>query len=155
VALAWHVDYWDYLGWRDTFSSAQATSRQARYASRIGGGSYTPEFVVNGARGSSSSSIIGGGGLPVSVSVSGGEAKISGGSGTATVYQVNFTPSATVPIARGENAGRSVTYRNVVTSIRNLGEWNGSAMTVSVGSGNCAVIVQRPGQGEVIGAAYC
>jgi hypothetical protein len=44
LGLAWHVDYWDYLGWRDTFSSAQATARQANY----GQGQYTPEVIVNG-----------------------------------------------------------------------------------------------------------
>ena len=155
VALAWHVDYWDYLGWKDTFSSPAATSRQARYASRIGGGSYTPELVVNGARGSSSSSILGGAGLAVPVSVSGGEAHIGAGAGNANVFLVSFTPSATVPIARGENAGHSITYRNVVTNMKSLGEWNGSALSLAAGSGNCAVIVQRPGQGEIIGAAYC
>ena len=155
VTLSWHVDYWDYLGWHDTFSSASATARQARYAAHIGGGSYTPEFVVNGAKGSSSSSVISGGGLPVNVSVSGGEAKIGAGSGSANVFLVNFTPSATVPIARGENSGRSITYRHIVTGMRNLGDWNGEAMSVSAGSGNCAVIVQRAGQGEIIGAAMC
>jgi hypothetical protein len=155
VALAWHVDYWDYLGWKDTFSSHTATARQEVYARRIGGGSYTPEFVVNGRSGSSSSIAMDSGGLPVSVSVSGGEAKIGEGQGTANVFLVNYTPSATVPIVRGENAGRSVTYRHIVTSVKNLGEWNGKALTLAAGSGNCAVILQRPGQGEIIGAAEC
>ena len=155
VTLAWHVDYWDYLGWKDTFSSPAATARQARYAAHIGGGSYTPEFVVNGSRGSSSSSIIGGGGLPVAVSVEGGEAKIGAGQGSATAYLVHFTPSVTVPIARGENAGKSVTYRHIVTGVQNLGEWNGAALTLPASGGNCAVILQRSGQGEIIGAANC
>ena len=155
VALAWHVDYWDYLGWKDTFSSPAATSRQARYAAHIGGGSYTPEFVVNGKNGSSSSSVISSGGLPVSVSISGGEARIGSGEGSATAYLINLTPSATVPISRGENAGKSVTYRNIVTNSRVLGEWNGAALTLPAGSGNCAVILQRAGQGEIIGAAMC
>ena len=155
VSLAWHVDYWDYLGWKDTFSTPAATARQERYAGHIGGGSYTPEFVVNGARGSSNSSIISGGGLPVAVNVKGGEAQIGTGQGAANVFLVNFTPSVNVPIARGENAGHSVTYRNIVTSMRSLGEWNGAALTLPAATGNCAVIVQRPGQGEIIGAAYC
>ena len=87
--------------------------------------------------------------------MSGGEAHIAAGAGDANVYLVSFTPSATVPIARGENAGRSVTYRNIVTGVKNIGEWNGAALTLPAGSGSCAVIVQRPGQGEIIGAAYC
>jgi hypothetical protein len=155
VTLAWHVDYWDRLGWKDTFSSPASTARQDRYASHIGGGSYTPEFVVNGSRGASSSSVVGGGGLPVSVSISGGQAKIGAGSGNANVYLVTYSGAQNVPIARGENAGRNITYRHVVTGLRSVGTWHGDAMTISAGSGNCAVIVQRPGQGEIIGAANC
>jgi hypothetical protein len=155
VALAWHVDYWDYLGWKDTFSSPSATARQAHYAARLGDGSYTPEFVINGAQGSSNSSVIASASLPVSVSVSGGQAHVGAGQGAANVYLVNFEPSATVPIARGENAGHSVTYRHIVTSMSNLGEWNGAELNLPAAGKNCAVIVQRPGQGEILGAAYC
>jgi len=155
ITLAWHVDYWDQLGWKDTFSSPASTARQERYANRIGGGSYTPEFVVNGTRGSSSSSIVSSGGLPVSVNVAGGQAHIGSGSGEANVFLVSYTGAATVPIGRGENAGRSVIYRHVVTGLRNIGAWHGEAITVDAGGGSCAVIVQRPGQGEIIGAAQC
>ncbi len=155
IALAWHVDYWDYLGWKDTFSTPAATARQATYAQHIGGGSYTPEFVVNGSQGSSSN-IGSGGGLSVPVHVDGGQVKVAAGEGEASVYLVNFTGSATVPIQRGENAGKSITYRHVVTGLRKLASWNGSALNLDVGAGgNCAVIVQRPGQGEIIGAAMC
>ena len=155
IALAWHVDYWDYLGWKDTFSTPAATARQVTYAQRIGGGSYTPEFVVNGAQGSSSN-IGSGGGLSVPVHVDGGQVKVAAGEGEANVYLINFTNSATVPIQRGENAGKSVTYRHIVTGLRKLASWNGSALNLEVGAiGNCAVIVQRPGQGEIIGAAMC
>ncbi len=156
VTLAWHVDYWDYLGWKDTFSSASATARQAAYARHIGGGSYTPEFVVNGAEGSSSSGIARGGGLPVSVSVEGGKVKVAGGSGEANVFLVSYSASETVPIQRGENAGRSVTYRHVVTGMRKLASWSGAPLSLDAGAGgSCAVILQRPGQGEIIGAANC
>lgn len=155
IALAWHVDYWDRLGWKDTFSSAAATARQERYAARIGGGSYTPEFVVNGVRGSSRNNIVSAGGLPVSVSVSGGKATVGAGAGAANVILVSYLGAQTVAIARGENAGRNVTYRHVVTGLRTLGQWNGKAMTVAAGNGNCAVFLQRPGQGEIIGAAMC
>ena len=155
IALAWHVDYWDSLGWKDTFSSPAATARQAAYAEHIGGGSYTPEFVVNGSRGSSSNSSVGGG-LPVAVHVDGGSVRVAAGSGEANVFLVNFTGSQTVPIGRGENAGRSITYRHVVTGMSKLASWNGSTLSIKMGAGgNCAVIVQRPGQGEIIGAAMC
>ena len=156
VTLAWHVDYWDYLGWKDTFSTPAATARQETYAQRIGGGAYTPEFVVNGAQGSSSSSIAGGDGLSVPVNVDGGQAKVAAGNGEANVFLVTFSPAETVPIQRGENAGRSVTYRHVVTGMRKLASWNGAVLNLDVGAGrNCAVILQRPNQGEIIGAAEC
>ena len=155
VTLAWHVDYWDYLGWKDTFSSPAATARQARYAAHLGGGSYTPEFVLNGNQGSSRSSIISGGGLPVSVSISGGKASIGAGSGSANVILVNYSGASTVPITRGENTGRKITYRHVVTGFRTIGEWNGKSLVLPAGSGGCAVLLQRKGQGEIIGAANC
>jgi hypothetical protein len=156
IALSWHVDYWDYLSWKDTFSSPAATARQRAYARRIGGGSYTPEFVVNGNTGSSSSSIARSGGLPVRVSVNGGRVSVGQGDGRAELYLVTYRGTASVPIARGENAGRTVTYRHIVTGLRKLASWNGSAIDLSLGAGGgCAVILQRPGQGKIIGAAMC
>jgi hypothetical protein len=157
ITLAWHVDYWNYLGWRDTFSSGAFTGRQRAY----GFGVYTPQFVVNGSRASSNPSIAGGaGGLPVSVSVKRGGGKLSvstgGGSGSANLYVVSFINSANVAIQRGENRGRTVNYRHAVTGIRSIGSWNGKASTYSVpGGGNCAVILQRGGTGAIIGAAMC
>jgi hypothetical protein len=157
ITLAWHVDYWNYLGWRDTFSSSASTSRQRAY----GFGVYTPQFVVNGSRASSNPSITGGaGGLPVSVSVkrSGGKLSVTAGagSGSANLYVVTYINSANVTIQRGENRGRSITYRHAVTGLRSIGAWNGKASTYSVsGGGNCAVILQRGGTGAIIGAAMC
>src|SRR5271169_3550285 len=49
LALAFHVTYWDRLGWKDPFSLEAATERQDRYGHRFGDGSYTPEMVVDGA----------------------------------------------------------------------------------------------------------
>src|SRR5271167_4194037 len=51
LALAFHVTYWDYLGWKDPFSLKLATDRQERYGRRFGDGSYTPEIVVDGSSG--------------------------------------------------------------------------------------------------------
>ncbi len=161
LGLAWHVDYWDRLGWRDTFSSAQATSRQAAY----GKGSYTPEVIVNGntviSNSSSSAAIASavGGSLPVSVNISsGGKINIGAGSGRANVVLVKFIRSKTVAIGRGENAGKSVTYRHPVVSSRSIGSWNGKAQSLVVGAGECsggvgcAVLVQV-GIGRILGAA--
>ena len=108
ITLAWHVDYWDYLGWRDTFSSKSATNRQEAYNRTIGAGVFTPQFVVNGK-----SSGLGrqNGGLPVAVNVknNGGSISISAGSGSgsANLYLVTYSNSSTVAIQRGENRGKS------------------------------------------------
>lgn len=158
ITLAWHVDYWDYLGWRDTFSSKSATNRQEAYNRTIGAGVFTPQFVVNGK-----SSGLGGqnGGLPVSVSVknNGGSISVSAGSGSgsANLYLVTYSNSSTVAIQRGENRGKSVTYRHVVSGLRSIGSWSGSPMTISVphGGGGCAVILQRGSNGPILGAASC
>jgi hypothetical protein len=159
LGLAWHVDYWDYLGWKDTFSSAQATSRQAAY----GKGSYTPEVIVNGTtviENSRSSSAIAsaiGGSLPVNVSINGSTVNVGSGSGHANLVLVKYYRSKTVAIKRGENAGRNVTYQHPVIGSRRIGSWNGNSMSVDLGgecSGGtgCAVLLQV-GVGRILGAA--
>ena len=158
ITLAWHVDYWDYLGWRDTFSSKSATNRQEAYNRTIGAGVFTPQFVVNGK-----SSGLGGqnGGLPVAVNIKNNDGSISvsagSGSGSANLYLVTYSNSSTVAIQRGENRGKSVTYRHVVSGLRSIGSWNGSPVSVSVphGGGGCAVILQRGTNGPILGAASC
>ena len=157
ITLAWHVDYWDYLGWKDTFSSKAATNRQQAYNGNIGAGVFTPQFITNGNH----SGLGGGGGLPVSVNVknNGGSLSVStgAGSGSATLYLVTFTNSATVQVQRGENAGKNITYRHPVSGLRSIGQWNGSPVTLNVphGGSNCAVLLQRGSSGPIIGAASC
>ncbi len=158
ITLAWHVDYWDYLGWKDTFSHKSATSRQESYNSKIGAGVFTPQFVVNGKH----SGLGGEGeGLPVAVNVknNGGNLSVSAssGSGSATFYLVSYANSSTVQIQRGENSGKSITYRHPVSGLRSIGQWNGSAMTLNVphGGSGCAVLLQRGTNGPIIGAASC
>jgi hypothetical protein len=158
ITLAWHVDYWDYLGWKDTFSNKSATNRQESYNSKIGAGVFTPQFVVNGQRSGLGGE---GGGLPVAVNVrkNGKTLSVSAGSGngSATFYLVTYTNSSTVQIQRGENSGKNITYRHTVSGLRSIGQWNGSAITLNVpnGGSNCAVILQRGTNGPIIGAASC
>lgn len=158
LGLAWHVDYWDRLGWRDTFSSPQATSRQAAY----GFGSYTPEIIVNGARvvsNSGSTSAIAAtlsGSLPVRVVVSGTSVKIGVGSGLANIILVRYVKSATVAIRRGENSGATIVYKHPVIGSRKIGTWNGSAKTINVSRsecGNSCAVLLQVGVGRILGAA--
>ena len=159
LGLAWHVDYWDRLGWPDTFSLHQATVRQENY----GKGNFTPEVIVNGrtvvSESTSASAIAAsvGGALPVRVSLSGQSVKIGAGQGNASIILVKFRGDATVAIGRGENAGRSVTYHHPVIGARQIGSWNGSATAIDLKpgecrAGGCAVLLQV-GTGPILGAA--
>jgi hypothetical protein len=159
LGLAWHVDYWDYLGWKDTFSSAQATSRQAAY----GKGSFTPEVIVNGTTLVSSSrspaaiASAMGSALPVNVLTSGGKINIGAGNGRANIVLVKFIRSKAVAIQRGENAGKLVTYHHPVIGSKTIGAWTGKAMSIDIGNEcggttGCAILLQV-GVGRILGAA--
>jgi hypothetical protein len=176
IGLAWHVDYWDYLGWKDTFSSAAATERQRAYARGIGErGVYTPQIIVNGGtvaqnlsfRQSIDSALSGS--LPVSL-----DAKVSDGSlivtagageGSANIVLVTYRDSQNVPIERGENAGTTVNYRHAVQGVQTIGMWKGKSLTVELpgseyapkkGQG-CAILLQKVSSGgapgSILGAA--
>jgi hypothetical protein len=170
LGLAWHVDYWDYLGWRDTFSSPQATARQEAYSKGPGKGRiYTPQVIVNGktlvARSRSSSAIVSAmqGPLPVRVTIEpGGKGFVveaGEGGGRANLVLVKFFRSKTVAIKRGENVGYTITYNHPVIDSRNIGAWNGHALRQELPPGECgastgcAILLQRGGAGEILGAA--
>ena len=148
IALSMPIDYWDYLGWKDTLADARFSARQKAYSAMRGDRDvYTPQVVVNGAAhvvGSDRAGIeraIGvtrktDGVMSVPVSI-----KLAGEQITVSVAAVNKGPVAThgevwicsitraVPIAigRGENRGRELTYYNVVRNVVKVGDWNGSA----------------------------
>jgi hypothetical protein len=173
LALSFHVDYWNYLGWRDPFSSRAYTDRQRAYRESLRlRHVYTPQIVVDGAAeavGSDRAAIEAliaqrraGAKLAVTIApdgLGGLLARLPAGEGSGEVWLVEFDRAHKTAVARGENAGRSLVNANVVRSWRKLGEWNGAASEFKLGSppqakaGGCAVIVQRKGTGSVLGAA--
>ncbi len=168
LPLAFHVTYWDRLGWKDPFSLSAATQRQSVYGSRFGGGSYTPEMVVDGRKGvvgserdeaeaALASAKQEADGAPVSLQRGGGSVsiKVGGGSGTGRVVLVGFDHQHRTAVGRGENSGRTLTESNIVRSIRPVGEWTGAPLSLDVGAPegeDAAVLVEAP-DGHIVGAA--
>ena len=178
VALNWHVDYWDYMGWKDTLASPENTMRQEAYNQAIGRkGVYTPQVIINGKRqvvGSHKldllqtirSSIISNE-LPLTLRFKGGKDDLSisvAGSDrtrSAIVTLIWYDSVQNVNIAAGENAGKTIRYTNVVRHALNIGEWNGEKVSFAIdlddparnGADCIAVLVQDGPGGPIFGAA--
>jgi hypothetical protein len=169
LALAFHVTYWDRLGWRDPFSLPAATQRQDQYGHRFGDGSYTPEMVVDGAAGmvGSDRGDVGSAienakrnsrtAAAVSVTRNGEQVSVQVGAGTgnAKVLLIGFDHEHTTAIGRGENSGRTLTEANVVRSIRSVGQWSGSQLRLNEPfpeGQDVAVVLESP-DGQIIGAS--
>ncbi len=174
VALSLHVDYWDYLGWRDTFADSAHTKRQYAYRAAFGERAvYTPQIVVDGRTGVVGSkkaqvaALIAdaqhtspGAGIRLDATDDGLVAMLSPGAveGPFTVWCAVYDRSRTVEIGRGENRGKTLTYSNVVRELRRLAEWTAQApqrvkvLRPASGQG-VAVWVQRGEGGPVLGAA--
>ena len=166
LPLAFHVTYWDYLGWKDPYSLDAATTRQRAYARHLGAeGIYTPQMVVDGTTGFVGSSrpdgmaAIAGAAhktVPVGVTREGQMLLITvgAGAGQADVLLVGFDPNHQTPIGRGENSGRTLTETNIVRSLTPIGSWTGSALALRqmppIGEG-FAVLLQAK-DGRIIGA---
>ncbi|WP_257170470.1 thioredoxin family protein [Bradyrhizobium sp. SRS-191] len=169
LPLAFHVTYWDRLGWKDPFSLPAATDRQARYGSRFGDGSYTPEIVVDGltshvgsnraevgpaidraksARTTAAAIRLARNGDKLTVEVGGGE-------GRGRVLLVGFDHQHETAIRRGENGGRTLEELNVVRSVRALGDWNGTALRLNepMPEGEDAAVLLEAADGRIVGAA--
>ncbi len=170
VALAYHVDYWDYLGWQDTLGSAENTARQYAYAKALGRRSvYTPQAIVNGRRhcnGADRTQIadwIAGdkasGEAPsvdVQLEMRGEKIHLTVAGAPLEAREVVhvelalFRSKAEIEIERGENAGKTMVYANAVSGLKTLGIWDGKPMQidwpesglVAANADGCAVILQ-------------
>ena len=172
LALAFEVDYWDRLGWKDTFSKPAWTARQFAYAKAMGRGEnvYTPQVVVNGRvegdgleRGALAGLISRGdrGASGPTVGFTSGAVVVGAGAapaGGAEVWLARYIPHAVeVTIPHGENAGHTLPYKDVVREMVLLGHWRGEAATYSLPAGDPtlaeAAIVQGDGAGPILAAA--
>ena len=176
VALAFHVDYWNYIGWQDPFSSPEATKRQRDYAQSLELSSvYTPEMVIDG-----SFDIVGSNRarvdqviatasqrqkLPVTIvagPAGGWHVTIPAGEAAepATVWLALYDRRHSTPVRRGENAGKTLTDYNIVREFRAIGQWTGAKLDLPVDIGatdlaerGFAVIIQTATAGRILGAA--
>ncbi|MFQ5984801.1 MAG: DUF1223 domain-containing protein, partial [Alphaproteobacteria bacterium] len=180
IALSFHVDYWDYMGWKDRFASEQATRRQRAYARVLGVPMvYTPQMVVDGViqeKGTNRAAVVTAiqeaaradrldvdidlmwtGHDRLSVVIPEGRFD-----GTATVWFVRYDIERTTRVTAGENAGRNLRHVNVVREVFPIATWSGEAVRINLsanelrlgeedGSG-CAIILQPEGLGPVLGA---
>jgi hypothetical protein len=181
IPLAFHVDYWNYIGWIDPFASKQMTHRQKAYSRALGQRYiYTPEMVVNGTTQESGANRHGVEALieaarqapPSGPSISltredDGRIRLrvgaaaAGAKETATIWLVKFDREHTTKVAAGENDGRTLTDYNTVRTLHQLGAWTGEALDIvyaanlpdEPGDGGCAILVQRDGVGPIIAAA--
>jgi hypothetical protein len=169
LALAFHVTYWDYLGWKDPFSLQTATDRQARYGRRFGDGSYTPEIVVDGSAGLVGSYRDDVNGViakartesrtaaDVRVVMKDGKVSIDVGSGqgVAKVYLVGFDREHITAIGRGENKGRTMPESNIVRSFRQVADWHGAPVHIDqpLPDGEEVAVILEALDGGIVGAS--
>lgn len=181
IALSLPVDYWDYLGWKDTLADSRFSARQKAYShSRGDRNVFTPQAIVNGAvsvLGSDRDSIESAAArtrldglmsVPVTLTRSGNQihVAVSAADGKAgEVWICAVSRAVPITIARGENRGRQITYHNVVRGMLKVGDWTGKAVSWSVpienlahdGVDAAAVYVQggnRDNPGPMLGAAF-
>lgn len=176
VALGYHVDYWDYIGWPDPFADAAYTARQKAYRESLGNRTlYTPQMVIDGtvdAVGSDSRRVDAliqrrlasdRHAVALRAGLVNGELRVDiddvGMPGPAEVTAVAFDAYHLTEIRRGENGGLRLKDFNVVRAIRRIGEFHGPARTISVSAdpwadvkGGIAILVQSVHDRTIWGA---
>ena len=187
VALTFAVDYWDFMGWKDTAAKPEFTRRQRGYAARRGDKDvYTPQVVINGR-----SRLVGSDRAAIRREIAAGDAerhdltvaveleatrealtvrlpeRAEGAEAPhATVWLARFDLARTVPVGRGENTGRTLTYAHLVRSLQPIGVWKGQPLAIELPRQEmatdpnlgCAVLVQVDHDGlpgPILGARTC
>ncbi|NQV99933.1 MAG: DUF1223 domain-containing protein [Rhodospirillales bacterium] len=173
LALSFHVDYWDYIGWKDPFADPRYTARQRAFSVIFSQRYvYTPQMVVHGAYqvvGSQPSDIEGAItrakkmlNLPVALKAVDGGFQVDLAAAPAqkgvTVIAVFFDDMHATDIRHGENAGEKLINYNVVRDFQEIGLWNGEARSISFKNvrskgENCAILLQSAQTGQIVGAA--
>jgi hypothetical protein len=169
LALSFAVTYWDRLGWKDIFGREEYTARQYAYAPALGErGPFTPQMVINGR-----ASLVGNrlgeveAGIAAAASLDGpaitlsaDSVEIAAGNAAepADIWLVRYDPNVVeVPVARGENTGRTLPHTHVVHALERVGQWDGSALTLAVEKPDAglstAVLLQLPQGGPILSAA--
>ena len=154
IALAWHVDYWDRLGWRDRYASREATARQQAYARQLGDEVFTPALVIDGAevvvgsdRTAIEKAIAAARPMPVPITLTRTEdatmVEIAAASTAVRALRIVYDPEQATDIAAGENSGERLREYRIVREVEILGEWDGSARRFTAKP-------SAPGQGMVI-----
>ncbi len=183
IALSMPVDYWDYLGWKDTFASPRNSERQRAYAKARGDGAiYTPQVVVNGTlhvNGAQQSEIdtaidvtSKNAALPKvpirfwqesnNLNIMAGWAEEGKEVKEATIWLGVVQTSGSVEIPRGENAGKKLAYTNIVRELTPVGLWKGKPMMIQIpraaimqpATQKSVVLIQEGKAGAIIGAAW-
>lgn len=180
VTLSYAVDYWDYLGWKDTAAKHEFTLRQRGYGEARGDRAvYTPQMVINGRAhvvGSDRAAIdrtiaehareAKAPAVEVNVETIGDTlvVRVADGPATrATVWLARYERTRVVPIRKGENSGKTVTYTHLVRSLQPIGMWKGKALrielprqeTAHAAEEGCVVLLQaesEAGPGAILGA---
>ncbi|MDW4496705.1 DUF1223 domain-containing protein [Sulfitobacter sp. D35] len=174
IALSLHVDYWDYIGWKDEFADPRYTTRQKQYAMLAGRHSiYTPQMIVNGE-----TDIVGARAAKLEKAIEKHMAQpakvsldlerdgarvmilatpVADLSDAMDVHLVRYAPKRAAHITRGENAGKSIEYVNVTEGWTVLGQWDGAAPlemeAEAAGELPVVVLIQVAGNGPILAAA--
>ncbi len=168
LPLAFHVTYWNNLGWRDPFSLEAATARQRGYQRLLGAETiYTPQMIIEGrtevigsdrpAVGAALAAARPGPGVAIEVTrtAQGLRFDVGPGSGAGRLLVVGYDTSHRTAVGRGENAGRQLMESNIVRSLTPAGDWQGQALTVTAVAPlaeRTAILLQAE-DGRILGAA--